>query len=126
MSKKKSNPAANNQKSRKINPAILPTNKDGFYSKVLDEAEKLDFETAAGSDGLDDEITLLRVKIKKLIEKDPENIELIMSATNMLAKLIRTRYNISKKQEKGLGEAIKNVIKDIGIPLGVAIINKKL
>ena len=59
--------------------------KHGFYSKVLDEAEKLDFETASDVDGIDNEITLLRVKIKSVLEKDPENIKLIMQATNILA-----------------------------------------
>jgi hypothetical protein len=93
--------------------------KHGFYAKVLDEAEKLDFETATDVSGIDDEIALLRVKIKSVLEKDPENIKLIMQATNMLARMVKTRYNITKEQRKGLKDAITNVIKDIAIPLGV-------
>ena len=38
--------------------------KHGFYCKVLDEAEQLDFELAQGVEGIDDEVALLRVKIK--------------------------------------------------------------
>ena len=75
--------------------------KHGFYSRVLDEAEKLDFELATGVEGIDDEIALLRVKIKSLIAHDPDNIKLIMQATNTLARLVRTRYNISKKERRG-------------------------
>ena len=95
--------------------------KHGFYSKVLDEAERLDFELASGVEGIDDEIALLRVKIKSLLENDPENIRLIMQVTNALERLIRTRYNITKEQRKGLKEAIGNVLKDIAIPLGIGI-----
>ena len=95
--------------------------KHGFYSKVLDEAEQLDFELASGVEGIDDEIALLRVKIKSLLENDPENIKLIMQATNTLAGLVKTRYNISKEQRKGLKEAIGNVLKDIALPLGIGI-----
>jgi len=95
--------------------------KHGFYSKVLDEAEKLDFEQATGVEGIDDEIALLRVKIKSLIAHDPDNIKLIMQATNTLARLVRTRYNISKKDRKGLKEAIGNVLRDIALPLGIGI-----
>ncbi len=95
--------------------------KHGFYSKVLDEAEKLDFEYATGVEGIDDEIALLRVKIKSLIAHDPNNIKLIMQATNTLARLVRTRYNISKKDKKGLKEAIGNVLRDIALPLGISI-----
>ena len=96
--------------------------KHGFYSKVLDEAEQIDLELAQGVEGIDDEIALLRVKIKSILENDPENIRLIMEATNTLARLIRTRYNITKEQKKGLKEAIGNVLKDIAIPLGIKVI----
>ena len=95
--------------------------KHGFYSKVLDEAEQLDFELASGVEGIDDEIALLRVKIKSLIAHDPENIRLIMNMTNALERLIRTRYNISKEQRKGLKEAIGNVLREIAVPLGIGI-----
>ena len=95
--------------------------KSDFYSKVLDEAERLDFELAAGVEGIDDEIALLRVKIKSILEHDPENIKLIMEATNTLARLVRTRYNITKEQKKGLKEAIGNVLRDVALPLGIGI-----
>ncbi len=95
--------------------------KHGFYSKVLDEVEKLDFELAAGVDGIDDEIALLRVKIKSLLEHDPENIKLMMQATNTLAGLVKTRYNISKEEKKGLKEAMSNVLKEVAVPLGIGI-----
>ena len=95
--------------------------KHGFYSKALDEAEQLDFELAQGVEGMDDEIALLRVKIKSVLDNDPENIRLVMEATNTLARLIRTRYNITKEQKKGLKEAIGNVLRDVALPLGIGI-----
>jgi len=95
--------------------------KHGFYSRVLDEAEQLDFELATGVEGIDGEIALLRVKIKSILKNDPENIKLIMQATNALAKLVKTRYNISKEDKKGLKEAIGNVLRDVALPLGIGI-----
>ena len=95
--------------------------KHGFYSKVLDEAERLDFEQATRVEGIDEEIALLRVKIKSLLVHDPENFKLIMQATNALERLIRTRYNISKEDRKGLKEAIGNVLRDVALPLGIGI-----
>ena len=102
-------------------PGNQNARKHGFYSKVLDEADQLDFELAIGVEGIDDEIALLRVKIKSILENDPENIRLIMEATNTLARLIRTRYNITKEQKKGLKEAIGNVLRDVALPLGIGI-----
>ncbi len=95
--------------------------KHGFYSKVLDEAEQLDFELATDVEGIDDEIALLRVKIKSLLERDPENIKLVMRAPNALERLITTRYKITKEQRKGLKEAIANVLRDVALPLGIGI-----
>ncbi len=95
--------------------------KHGFYSKVLDEAGQLDFELASSVEGIDDEITLLRVKIKSILEKDPENITLIMLATNTLAGLVKTSYKMTKEQKKGLKEAIGNVLREVALPLGIGI-----
>lgn len=93
--------------------------KRGLYSRALDEAERLDFELARGVKGIDDEIALLRVKIKSLLENDPENVRLIMAATNALARLVMTRYRISADQKKALSNAIGNVLRGLAIPLGI-------
>jgi hypothetical protein len=92
-----------------------------FYETALDEAERLDFELAAGVNGIDDEITLLRVKIKSILGEDPKNVRLLVGATNALERLIRTRYKITKEQRKGLKEAIGNVLRDVALPLGITI-----
>lgn len=95
--------------------------KHGFYSKVLDEAEQLELKAAREIEGIDDEIALLRVKIHSLLEKDPDNIKLIMDATSTLARLLRTKYNLDKVQGKGIKDAIANVIKELALPLGVGV-----
>ena len=96
--------------------------KRSFYDKVFDEADRLDFELASGVNGIDDEIALLRVEIKKAIMGgDPKNLKLLVDATNALERLIRTRYKITKEQGKGLKEAIGNVLKDVALPLGIGI-----
>jgi hypothetical protein len=64
---------------------------------VLSDAERLDLKLSTGIEGLDDEIGLMRVKIKSLVQRDPENIKLIMRAVNYLERLVRTKYNISKR-----------------------------
>ncbi len=97
-----------------------------FYTEILDKIEKRDFKAAADIEGLDNEIALLRVKIKEVLDNDPEDIKTILAAVNLLTKLIKTRNAIFKDEKKGLGEAIGNIIKDIGVPLGVASINKKM
>jgi len=108
-------------KKRGAKPGNQYARKHGFYSKVLDEEERRDFELAVTVQGLDQEIALLRVKIKSLIQRDPENLRLIMQAVNSLMKLVMARYDISKEDKQGLKEAILNVLRDIALPLGIGI-----
>ena len=93
--------------------------KQSFYSKALDEAEGLDFELAQDVDGIDDEIALLRLKIKSLLERDPDNIKLIMEATGALSRLVMARYKIGASHKKALVNAIGGVLKDLAVPLGI-------
>lgn len=93
--------------------------KHGFYSKALDKAEELRLEEARGIDGLDEEIAVLRIKLRSIIQSEPQNIELALAAANTIARLVRTRYNISKEQKRSLKDAIAKVLTEIAIPLGV-------
>jgi hypothetical protein len=96
-----------------------------FYASALDEAEALDFQVAVSMEGLDDEIALLRLQIKALLgEGDTPHLDQLIKATNALARLVATRYNISKHDKKGIKEAIGNVLRDIAIPLGVGMLKK--
>jgi len=95
--------------------------KHGFYSPVLTDMERLDFELATEVEGLDDEIALFPVKIKSLVQHDPDNIRLIMYALNHLERLVRTKYNLGKDDKKGIKEAVANVLRNIALPVGIGL-----
>ena len=97
----------------------------GFYSKILDEKEQLDYKHAVEVEGLDAEIALLRVKIKTQVEHHPENIKLITQATNALVRMVIAKYNLSKDDKTGIKEAVRNVLKEVALPLGIGAILKK-
>lgn len=98
--------------------------KPSFYSRALDEAERLEFEEVRGMEGLDEEIAVLRLKLRSLIEDGPENLRLALDTANTIARLVRTRYNISKEQKKSLKQAITKVLTEIAVPLGVKALVK--
>ncbi len=95
--------------------------KHGFYSNVLDEAQRADFEKAITVEGLDEEIALLRVKIRALIQNDPENLRLIMQGINALTRLVTTKFNISKNDKQSIMKGVANVLKDVAFPIGIGI-----
>ncbi len=81
----------------------------GFYSRALEEAEKLELEEASHVEGIDQEIALLRVKLRELLAEQPDRIDLHFEAANIIARLVRTRYQITKEQRKSLKEAIQKM-----------------
>jgi len=95
--------------------------KHGFYSRALTEAEKLEMEEASYVEGIDQEITLLRIKLRDLVENEPHRIDLHLEAANTIARLVRTRYQISKEQKNSLKEAITKVLTEVAGPLGIGI-----
>lgn len=99
--------------------------KHGYYSPTLDEDEQRDLEKVRQIEGLSHEICLLRVKINSLLRHDPENLKLIMTALSALAKLVGTHYNISADDNKGVSEAINNVLKNVALPMGIELISKR-
>ena len=44
----------------------------GFYSRALEEAERFELEEASHIEGIDQEIALLRVKLRELLEAQPD------------------------------------------------------
>src|SRR4030043_1304178 len=90
-----------------------------FYSKALDEAEKLKLEEARGIEGIDEEIAILRVKLRELILAKPEGFDLQLKVATAIARLVPTRYNITKEQKKSLKEAVTRVLTEIAVPLGI-------
>jgi hypothetical protein len=110
------------RKPRPKKEAAKKTERASFYDKLFDTAEKIDFDRACGVEGIDDEIALIRLEIVKVVSGgDAANLRLLVQATNALERLIRTRYQISREQRKGLREAIGNVLRDIAVPLGISV-----
>lgn len=96
-------------------------NPRGFYSRALNEAEQVELEEASRVEGIDEEIALLRLKLRELLKEQPERRDLHFQAANVIARLVRIRYQMSKEQKKSLKEAIQKVLTEVAVPLGVGV-----
>jgi len=93
----------------------------GFYRLALDEAERIGLEEAFKVEGVDDEIALLRVKLRAILQSQPDRTDLHFEAANVIARLVKTRYQISREEKKSIKEGIQKVITEIGLPIGVGV-----
>ena len=107
---------------RRRSPKPAPDDaKAGFYARALTVAEQLDMEDACRVEGIDDEIALLRVRLRRLAEEAPERIDLQLDLANAIARLVKTHYQISSEQKKSLKAAITRVLEEVAVPLGIGI-----
>ncbi len=93
----------------------------GFYSRALSAAERMHLEDAGLVDGIDEEIALLRVRLRELAAQSPERLDLQMGLATTIARMVKTRYQISTDQKKSLKAAISKVLEEVAVPLGIGI-----
>jgi hypothetical protein len=64
------------------------------------------------------------LRLRSLIQSRPEDLRLALDTANTIARLVRTRYQISKEQKKSLKQAITKVLTEIAVPLGIKALVK--
>ena len=92
--------------------------KHGYYSRAFNETEQIDLVLAAGMEGINEEIALLRFEIKKAVSGgDIKNLVPLVKATDALEKLIRTHHKLYLEKQDKLKKAVENVFNNVLAPL---------
>jgi len=89
----------------------------GFYEEALSEAERLDLPEARQMEGLDEEIAVMRVRLKRALEEQPQDAQLIAKGLDLLVKAVAAKYRLSPKARKDLSDSIAGVVEGIGAAL---------
>jgi hypothetical protein len=92
-------------------PANQNARKHGFYSKVLSSDEKRELKYASGIDGLDEEIAIMRVKFRRLLQEDG-NQALLNQTVESIARLCNIAFNrgSGKNNPAALKDAVASVL----------------
>ncbi len=85
-----------------------------FYRQALDRAERLDLERAQEIEGLDDEIALMRVRLKRAMKEHPQDAQLLMKGLEILVRAVGARYRLSPKSRKDLAENLAATLNSLG------------
>jgi hypothetical protein len=92
--------------------------KHGYYSRELNKEERLDFNLAAGMQGIEQEIALLRFKIKKAVTSgDVADLIPLSKITYALEKLIRTHqkfFVLEDSKYEHFRKALEKIEREIG------------
>lgn len=80
-----------------------------FYQQALSEAERLELPEAETVEGLDQEIAVLRVRLKRALQEHPEDLPLVAKGLDLLVKAVTARYRLSPKSSRELADQLDAV-----------------
>jgi hypothetical protein len=80
-----------------------------FYAQALTEAERSELPAAAELAGVDQEIALLRVRIKAALASHPEDLPLMFRGLDLLTRMLVRRYGLTAGEGGGLTEALASL-----------------
>ena len=85
-----------------------------FYARALSAADRAAFEDAHEVEGLDDEVALLRVQIRRLLEEETPDERVVQSGMRLLVQALVAQQRLSGRQAEGLGDAAAQLIEEFG------------
>jgi hypothetical protein len=91
---------------------------DSFYMDVLTEDERRQLAVAAQLDGIDTEIAVLRVLIRRVVTKG--EVEKARRGIDTLCRILRTRHDLDERSTGQLASSLERVLDDLGRGLEAA------
>ena len=89
--------------------------KRSFYDDdCLTEAERVELPKAAEVEGLDEEIAVLRVRLKSALKDHPEDYALLVRGIGMLVRAVSAQYRLSPRASKDLSDNLAAVLNRFG------------
>ncbi len=90
-----------------------PSRARRFYDEALTEAEKLALPEAMAVQGIEQEVALLRLRLRQAIEERPDDLPLMFRGIETLARVVSSRYSLSKADEQELVEKLRGALESI-------------
>src|SRR3990172_2466671 len=94
--------------------AALPPDALEGLIEVLDAGPERRTGEAQQVEGLDDEIALLRVRLKRAVEERPEDMQLLVRGVDLLVKAVAARYRLSPKARRDLADNLAATLNSLG------------
>ena len=78
-----------------------------FYGRALSRAERAGLPAALELEGLDQEVAVLRLRLRTALKERPEELPLLLKGIEVLARLVAARYRLPKQDEQALEDKLK-------------------
>jgi hypothetical protein len=93
-------------------PPAKPARPKRFYTSALTAAERADYPVALDVEGIDEEIAVLRLRLRTALKKHPEDMPLMFRGIDLIASAVSKRYRLSKPSEEALIANLQGVLRE--------------
>ena len=90
--------------------ARLPPKAKRFYEKALTQAERREFPVALEVEGVDQEIAVLRLRLRTALKHRPEDLQLMLRGVVMLVQALAAKYRLPKADQDAICDAVASEI----------------
>ena len=84
-----------------------------FYEAALDEAERAEFLLALQVEGIEEELALLRVRLRRALKDNPDDLALMLRGVDLLSRALARRYRLSRQDTAELVANLRGVLDGI-------------
>lgn len=94
--------------------------RSGFYDSALSKADVAALAEARDVEGLEEEVALLRLQLRRALKGSDTDAKLLQSGVRLLVQALLAQHRVSPQQAEHLGDALNNVLEQFGEVLGTA------
>jgi hypothetical protein len=82
--------------------------------QALTESERAAFDAALEADGLEDEIALLRMWVRRMLKDAKADTKFVTAGAGVLVRAVAAQYRMSPRASKALASNMAALLNDIG------------
>jgi hypothetical protein len=97
------------------------TTRRSFYDAALTEADREELAAARGVEGLQDEIAVLRLRLREALAEHPEDSQLVERGVRLLIQSLLAEHRLSSKEARGLTDALTATFEEFANVLREAV-----
>ena len=80
-----------------------------FYAEALSEAERLLLPEARGIEGVEEEIALLRLRLRAVLQETPLDLPLLLHGVEVLARVVGAQHKLPKRERERLDASVRSL-----------------
>ena len=92
-----------------------------FYDAALTATERAEIDDARGIEGLEDEIAILRLRLREVLAERPEDLELLERGVRLLTQSLRAEHRLASREASGVTDAATRLFEQLAGMLREAI-----